>query len=328
MKLAVIIAWLFLSPPTAPEDGARVITYRYDVEVEAPAADAGAIDVFVPIPQETPQQEILSQTIDASFNGAVETEGRYGNTLWHGHLVRAAGAPITVSVVTKVRRKVFHNDRLAGNNATEVPEVDKRNMALFLGPNARVPVGGKLVEAISAGIAPDEKGLALIARAIYDYVVDNMEYKKVGDGWGNGDTHWACSERYGNCTDFHALFISLARHRGIPAKFAIGSAIALDKPAGEASGYHCWVEFFIPGAGWVPIDASEAKKHPEKRDLLFGTHPADRVELSVGRDLVLGEGHRGKPLNYFVYPYVEVGGAPYAKVTRQVTFESESDPHH
>ena len=58
----------------------------------------------------------------------------------------------------------------------------------------------------------------------------------------------------------------------------------------------------------LDIDASEAKKHPELRDLLLGSHPADRIQLTVGRDLQLGEGHRSGPLNYFVYPLVEVDG--------------------
>jgi len=147
------------------------------------------------------------------------------------------------------------------------------------------------------------------ARAIYDYVIDTMEYKKSGTGWGNGDTYWACSERYGNCTDFHALFISLARAEGIPARFEIGFPIPEDKPAGKVGGYHCWVELYIEGTGWFPIDASEAWKHPENKDLLFGTQPADRIKFTEGRDLELGEGHVTGPLNYFVYPHLEIDGA-------------------
>jgi hypothetical protein len=58
----------------------------------------------------------------------------------------------------------------------------------------------------------------------------------------------------------------------------------------------------------VPIDPSEAFKHPEKRALFYGTHPADRIHFTTGRDLELGEAHRSAPLNYFVYPHVEVDG--------------------
>jgi hypothetical protein len=61
--------------------------------------------------------------------------------------------------------------------------------------------------------------------------------------------------------------------------------------SGKIEEYHCWTEFYLPGVGWFPIDASEAWKHKERRDLYFGTHPADRIQFTVGRDLELGEGH-------------------------------------
>ena len=142
-------------------------------------------------------------------------------------------------------------------------------------------------------------------------MVDNVEYKKVGSGWGNGDTFWACSERYGNCTDFHALFISLARSEGIPARFEIGFPVPRDRAAGDIGGYHCWVQLYLPERGWVPIDASEAARHPEQRELLYGTQPTDRIHFTTGRDLVLSAGSAAMPLNYFIYPYVELGGKPW-----------------
>ena len=152
---------------------------------------------------------------------------------------------------------------------------------------------------------------AATARAIYDWVVDNVEYKKIGTGWGNGDTFWACNERYGNCTDFHALFISLARSEGIPARFEIGFPIPRDRSQGDIGGYHCWVQVYLPGEGWIPIDASEASKHPEQRELLYGGQPADRIHFTTGRDIVLPGEYSGQPLNYFIYPHVEVGGKPW-----------------
>ncbi len=69
--------------------------------------------------------------------------------------------------------------------------------------------------------------------------------------------------------------------------------------------------FYLPETGWLPIDASEAFKHPEKRELFFGTNPANRIHFTTGRDLRLGEDHRDRPLNYFIYPHVEVDGRRY-----------------
>ncbi len=146
------------------------------------------------------------------------------------------------------------------------------------------------------------------ASADHDRAVDNITYKKIGTGWGNGDTFWACSERYGNCTDFHSLFISLARTKDIPARFDMGFPVPEDRPQGNIGGYHCWVNFYLPDTGWFPIDASEAVNYPERRELYFGGQPLDRIHFTTGRDLRLGSGHQDQPLNYFIYPYVEVGG--------------------
>ena len=35
------------------------------------------------------------------------------------------------------------------------------------------------------------------------------------------------------------------------------------------------------------------------------------IPFTPGRDLRLGRGHQDRPLNYFIYPYVEVGGKRY-----------------
>jgi hypothetical protein len=86
------------------------------------------------------------------------------------------------------------------------------------------------------------------------------------------------------------------------------------------AGYHCWSDFFIDGKGWIPVDISEAWKHPEKREYFFGSHDANRVQFSMGRDLRLNPAQAGKALNYFVYPYVEVDGTEYSNVSLSLSF--------
>jgi hypothetical protein len=100
---------------------------------------------------------------------------------------------------------------------------------------------------------------------------------KTGEGWGHGHTLWACDSRHGNCTDFHSVFISMARAEKIPARFQIGFPLPADKHSAEIPGYHRWAEFYLDSTGWVPIDISEAWKHPEKHDYFFGAHDVNRV---------------------------------------------------
>jgi transglutaminase-like putative cysteine protease len=144
-------------------------------------------------------------------------------------------------------------------------------------------------------------------RALYDHVLDRMKYDKSGTGWGRGDAIYACDAKTGNCTDFHAYFIALARSIGIPARFAIGFTIPAETNEGKIAGYHCWGEFYAEGK-WVPVDISEADKAPELADYYFGHHPANRFEVTRGRDLVVDPAPSASPINFLVYPLVEVDG--------------------
>ena len=158
------------------------------------------------------------------------------------------------------------------------------------------------------------------ARAIYEYVFDNMKYDKTGTGWGRGDVLYACDAKKGNCTDFHSLFISMARSQGIPARFEIGFPLPPTNPAaklpattaGLISSSRC-----TDGFRWTFPRRGSIRK---KKDYFFGAHDDNRVQFSVGRDLVLNPKQDGEPLNYFVYPYVEVGGKEYPNVSNAFSF--------
>jgi transglutaminase-like putative cysteine protease len=145
------------------------------------------------------------------------------------------------------------------------------------------------------------------ARAIYDHTMEEIKYMKYGTGWGQGDAHYACDARSGNCTDFHAYFIAMCRSVNIPARFAIGASIPSDRSEGSMDGYHCWAEFYADGRWW-PVDISEADKYAPLAGYYFGHHPANRFEFSRGRDLVVDPAPASGPINFLAYPVLEVGG--------------------
>jgi hypothetical protein len=70
------------------------------------------------------------------------------------------------------------------------------------------------------------------------------------------------------------------------------------------------------------VDISEANKNPKMKEYYFGNLSENRVTFSVGRDLVLVPKQDGRPLNFFIYPYVEVDGKEWAedKVERLFTY--------
>jgi hypothetical protein len=108
----------------------------------------------------------------------------------------------------------------------------------------------------------------------------------------------------------------------LPAKFEIGFPLPEKRGQGEIAGYHCWAFFKPQGKGWVPVDVSEANKNPKMRDYYFGNLTEDRVTFSMGRDIDLVPKQAGKPLNFFIYPHVEVAGKewPQGKIEKKFGF--------
>ena len=183
---------------------------------------------------------------------------------------------------------------------------DRPREGQYLEPDQKVPLNSTF-ETIVAEVLAGKRGELVRARALYDHVIDGMRYQRYGDGWGQGNALYACNARTGNCSDFHSYFIALARTAGIPARFAIGVAIPSDRRNGGIDGYHCWAEFYAEGKWW-PVDISEADKYTALSTYYFGHHPANRLELSHGRDLVVEPGPATGPINFLAYPVLEVGG--------------------
>jgi len=183
----------------------------------------------------------------------------------------------------------------------------------------RLVPNNETFHSIAGKIVEGKKGDLVRARALYDHVIDRMRYMKYGSNWGNGDAVYACDARTGNCSDFHSYFIALCRAVNIPARFAIGAAIPSERNEGRIDGYHCWAEFYTDGRWW-PVDISEADKCSSLSTYYFGHNPANRIELSRGRDLVLEPGPASGPINFLAYPVLEINGKP-AKVKVDFSFK-------
>ncbi len=303
----------------APALRERRFEFEYKATVKDIPAGARRVELWIPVPHDDPYQKIGALAVDSPYPYEVRTS-QYGNKVLHLALDSPPKDGFTVTLRFDAARKEHVQSRLQEANYRADEKLDA-DVSQWLRPERLVPLDDKIrgwarevVEA--AGAKTDlEK-----ARAIYNHVVATVKYDKTGTGWGRGDIYYACDARRGNCTDFHAIFIGYCRAVGVPARFAIGFPLPADRGAGQVAGYHCWAEFYARGIGWVPVDASEAAKNPDKREYFFGAHDENRVEFSRGRDLVLTPKQQGEPLNYFVYPYAEVDGRAFAGVDKSFSY--------
>jgi transglutaminase-like putative cysteine protease len=314
-KICVPLSLLVLTLTAFGQDS-RHFTFHYGFTIKnLPAGKK--VRIWIPAAQSDAFQEVKIISAKGDLPLKKTSESKVGNQIYFAETAGATRPELHF----EVEYDVVRHERVALTPTAHLVAValtsKERNEDLL--PDALVPITGLpadlAVKVTEAKTQPLDK-----ARAIYDYVFTTMKYDKTGTGWGHGDVLYACDAKKGNCTDFHSLFIAMARSQGIPARFEIGFPLPPDKHSAEIAGYHCWSDFYIDGKGWIPVDISEAWKHPEKRDYFFGSHDVNRVQFSMGRDLRLSPAQVGKPLNYFVYPYVEVDGQEYANVSLAFSF--------
>lgn len=292
--------------PEAQPPKMREVEFTYQTDLIGIDPKAHRVEAWIPLPRDDRFQQVSAISIESPGHSEIVNQPTGGNRL----VYVSAAAPPSGSLPVTVRFKVRRVEESANMQKAQanIPEPTGGAFASYLSPDRMVPIDGQ-IKLVSAK-AGDPGGSAYEqAWAIYNYVIANMSYDKSGKGWGRGDAIYACNVKRGNCTDFHSLFIALARSRGIPARFTIGFPLGAPGTRGTISGYHCWAEFYA-GGQWVPVDASEAWKHPQLHQYYFGHIDANRVAFTMGRDLVLKPHQTGEPVNFLIYPYVEVDGKP------------------
>jgi transglutaminase-like putative cysteine protease len=311
-RTAISLAVAMLFAVAAFAGDAKSFEASYTGTVANVPAGTKNLKVWIPLPISRGNQTVSNVVIEGPYKWTRHHDATFGNDYAFTTIAEPPAGDLQVTVRFTAIRRAATLDAPAEMSATkaELARALQPDRLVTLSPRVR-----RLADEVTAGkTAPIEQ-----AHAIYDYLLATMKYDKTIPGWGKGDTERACDIRAGNCTDFHSLFISLARAKKIPARFVIG--FPLTAADGQVKGYHCWAEFYVKGKGWIPVDASDASKSsdPNVRAYLFGHLDANRVQFTVGRDLVLAP-KTSEPLNYFIYPRAEASGKEVGAVSIALQF--------
>ncbi len=118
------------------------------------------------------------------------------------------------------------------------------------------------------------------ARKIYEWVSKNIYYEMQTGGGGTAErgASWALTNKKGDCSEYSDLMVAMLRAEGVPARKVVGIAMLQDDGSpissftNKSSWYylyyyksyplttfnnltgHAWVEYYVPGAGWVSCD--------------------------------------------------------------------------
>jgi transglutaminase-like putative cysteine protease len=333
------------APRAQPKQASFHVKNVFNVKVPK---GAQAVRIWFAVPQEDASSVIR--------NLAVSTDGvvRYDTDSWGnrvGYLeVRApAQEQITIREEFDLTRSEIQS-RVDAARARPLTEPERAALARFLAPTTHVIVNDR-IKGLAASIVEGESNPVRVARRIYDWTFKNIDYwVKDPDHLKAspvGSTEYCMLTKTGNCTDFHSLFASLAMAVGLPTRMVYGSLLKPTLNGIEVDGsYHCWIQFYAPQIGWVPLDASLANIYgkefplteknkklvelttatgykgtdPSKVDYYFGNIDERRVVWSIGRDLMMQPPQESGPVNALAKAHVEVDGKPHADWTREFTY--------
>lgn len=101
--------------------------------------------------------------------------------------------------------------------------------------------------------------LTAMTKAIHDTLVYNPR-----DQMGTQDPVTTLTSGTGTCRDFALLLMEAARSMGLAARFVSGYLYDESKIVGVgdtvvgSGATHAWAQIYLPGAGWVPFDPTNA----------------------------------------------------------------------
>lgn len=308
---------------------------RHELKVMVPEG-AKKVRVWFSMPQNDAYSKVSGFKVEAPFPHRIEKDSE-GNSAVYVEVADPKVKDFTVVETFTITR----SEVLSGVSAAKTRPYTAAELAehqKHLAANTHVIIDDR-IKKISAEVVGAEKNPVVAARKLYDWTLANIDYwvkdPKTRKASPVGSTEYCLTSKTGNCTDFHSLWMSLARAAGIPTRLIYGSFFKLELDGQDADqSYHCWPEFFVPNVGWVPHDVAVADiyvdkyeinkdnevlvrrttadgyKGPDaaKVDYYFGNIEERRVVWSVGRDLTLSPKQDGGPVNALAKAYAEVDG--------------------
>lgn len=312
-----------LPPVKAPEAPTDWRNFEITTTVTLPKS-SGATRLWLPLPlnqdtlfQRTVAHRWKSNAAEASLRRLPEGDLETFVCEWPG------GIEPRLELTTTVATADRHFDIARRTMAPEREDILRRNLQ----SSQQIPNDGP-AHALAERIVGRVRDPVAQAKAIYDWIVDNVNYfpEQPAGGLGNVRSQFDSGQFGGRSADINGLFVALCRAIGIPARCVYGLRVGSSRlfrslgvnDDNATLAQHCRAEFYVPGYSWIPVDPSDVRraivieglsdrdsKLQALRRILFGVWEMNWVAYNIGADLTLPNSSQRVP-NFFL-PRVENG---------------------
>lgn len=239
-----------------------VVTFTTEAVAMGPGR-LESLDIFYADPVDRVNQRLTSPTRyspDPLFE-----EDRWGQRIAHFHFESIeSGSSVEVSLVSAVETSAIRFFIFPDLVGTKIPADIKGR---YLEDDIKFDLEHPYIQKIVREAAGEEKNLYWRARKLYQYLIENMEYQLSG-GWNTAPT--VLERRNGSCSEYSFSYIALCRAAGIPARY-VGALVVRGDDASYDDVFHRWNEIYLPGYGWVPVDANAGDRElPADQGAAFG----------------------------------------------------------
>ena len=290
----------------------RLYTITYNFSLDNKLKNK-SIDIWMPFPPELKEQSVIEVKIKPKdISKDLRYNSIYGTPILH---IKARNKRY-IKVTYVVLRKELKTSKLTSKQIKTYNSHILFKQFTFIPSD---PIIKRLIHQMALKITKHDLNEMDKVHDIYKFIIDYLKYGHI-PGSGKGNLAWLFKTREGSCVDYHSLFMALCSQIDVPTLFEIGILFPPNKISGIVTHYHSWVKFFVPKIGWIPVDVSEADKHPQLRKYYFGNLTSNRITLSLGRWLKVA----GNTINFFTKPIVKIGKKEFKKYKLTITYSCKS----
>ena len=251
------------------------VTFYHQITNFGPG-DVITADVYFAIPSDRPNQTITG-IIDFSPEPANFLMDKWGQETAHFYYQNIKQGEIKnsemkLTVNTYDVRYFIYPEEVGSMN--EIPTEIKNK---FLENNEKYQYDHHVIQNAVKEAVGDEKNPYWIARNIYNYLMKNMYYEMQG-GWNTAPTVLARGN--GSCSEYAFIYIAMCRAAGLPARY-VGSVVIRGDDACMDDVFHRWVEIYLPGYGWIPVDPSGGDSSSPRNQANYFGHLSNRYLITT-----------------------------------------------